>query len=266
MQYFSIIIPTLNEEVCLPALLTNLVNQTYKDFEVVVVDGKSIDKTKIEAQKFADKLDLKFFEVKKRNVSYQRNFGAKEAKTEILIFLDADTVIPSNFLKKVYDAFETKNPDLLTTYIKTDEKGIKPIETGTNIIFEVTRIIGSPALYGSMLAVNKSAFNKVKGFDEDMTYKEDTKFAQDMYKAGYSYIILKNTFYYWSLRRFKKLGMIKTLQKYILLNLNKTLDYQMGGHLFIEEAINKIKKTKTKNIEVKFEEFVDKLIEKFSLK
>lgn len=264
--YFSIIIPTLNEERCLPILLNNLLEQTYQKFDVIVVDGYSNDKTKRKAENFRNKLNINFYQVKKRNVSYQRNFGAKRAESEILIFLDADTILPKDFLKKVSSAFKSESPDLLTTYIKTDERGIKPIETGTNIIFEVTKIIGSPGLYGSMLAVRKSAFNSVHGFNEKLNYKEDAELASKIYKKGFSYIILKNTYYYWSLRRFRKLGMVKTLQKYILLNLNKTLDYQMGGHLFIEEAVERIKKTRNKNFELKFEEFFDSLIEKFRIK
>ena len=261
----SVIIPTLNEEKCLPVLLSNLAKQSYKDFEVIVIDGNSTDKTEAKADLFSKRLNIRFFKVDKRNVSYQRNFGARMSTANILVFLDADTIIPSNFFKKVSETFKGKGPDLLTTYIKTDEKGIKPIEVGSNIIFELTRIIGSPALYGSMVAVKKKAFESVNGFDEKIGYKEDTKLAQDIYKKGYKYLVLRDTYYYWSLRRFKKLGTVKTLQKYFLLNLGKTLDYQMGGHLFIEEAINKLKTSKTKEIEVKFEEFVDRLIEKFKL-
>ncbi len=262
---FSIIIPTLNEERCLPLLLNNLLEQTYTNFEVIVIDGYSEDKTKKKAEGFKNKLDISFYEVEKRNVSYQRNFGAKKSLAEILVFLDADTILPPDFLKKVNNAFKRRGPDLLTTYIKTDEKGLKPIEVGTNIIFEATKLIGSPGLYGSMLAVKKTAFEKVGGFNEKLKYKEDAELASKIYKSGFSYVILKNTYYYWSLRRFKKLGMVKTLQKYILLNLNKTLDYEMGGHLFIEDAIKRIKTTKSKNFELKFGEFVDNLIEKFRI-
>lgn len=263
---YSIIIPTLNEEKCLPALLKNLSRQTDRDFEVIIVDGHSEDKTKSKAETFKGKLNLSFFEVEKRNVSYQRNFGANVAKSEILIFLDADTLIPSNFIKKVKDAFKSKKADLLTTYIKTDEKGIKPIETGTNIIFEVTRLMGSPALYGSMLAVRKKAFKQVHGFDEKLRYKEDSKLAQDIYKEGYKYIVLSNTYYYWSLRRFRKLGVLRTLQNYIILNFNKTFDYQMGGHLFIENTLKKVKRSRPKEFEKRFNIFVERLLENFRLK
>ena len=250
--FFSIIIPTLNEEKYLPKLLADLTKQSFKEFEVIVVDGNSDDKTKSKTLEFSTRLNLQFFEVSKRNVSYQRNFGAEKATTNFLIFLDADARIPVNFLKKINQAIAAKKPDLLTTYIKTDEKGLKPIETGSNLIFEVSKLIGYPALYGSMLLVKKSVFNAVGGFDEDLKYKEDTKLSQEIFKKGYSYEILRDTYYYWSLRRFRKQGNLKTLQKYVLLNLNKTLDYPMGGRIPIERRL-------------KFKRFVENLIEKYKL-
>src|SRR3990170_1980898 len=95
--YFSIIIPTLNEEKYLPKLLTNLKNQKEKNFEVIITDGASSDKTKQTTIAFEQKFPLKFFIHEKKNVSYQRNFGARIAKGSYLVFLDADTGIKANF-------------------------------------------------------------------------------------------------------------------------------------------------------------------------
>ncbi len=50
--FYSIIIPTLNEEKYLPLLLSDLNKQKEKNFEVIIVDGSSIDNTKKEAEKF----------------------------------------------------------------------------------------------------------------------------------------------------------------------------------------------------------------------
>lgn len=79
--YFSICIPALNEELYLPRLLGGLSKQTYKNFEVIVVEGNSDDDTKKVASKYKDKLDLKVFTVSKRSPSFQRNFAAKKIET-----------------------------------------------------------------------------------------------------------------------------------------------------------------------------------------
>lgn len=253
--FFSIIIPTLNEQIALPILLNQLAKQTFTDFEVIIVDGKSEDQTKQKVTSFSASLKVSFLESDKRNVSHQRNLGAKGALANYLIFFDADTEIPKDFLEIVEKAVKDKAPDLLTTWIKTEEEGIKPIETGTNLIFEISKGIEMPALYGSMILVKKSTFEKVHGFNEKLKFKEDTDLSQRIFKKGFKYIILRDTYYYWSLRRFKKLGTIKTLQKYLLLHLSKTLDYPMGGQAFT-----------TKESVAKFDKFVTRLIERFELK
>lgn len=98
--YFSVIIPCLNEQYFLPKILINLRAQTFTNFEVIIVDGNSEDKTVKIATKFKDDYPLHIYSTKTRNVSFQRNLGAKKAHGKILIFFDADTQIPKNYLKK----------------------------------------------------------------------------------------------------------------------------------------------------------------------
>ena len=100
--FFSIIIPTLNEEKFIPKLLLDLSYQKDKNFEIIIVDGNSSDKTKEVVLKFKTQLPINFFTVDKRNVSYQRNLGTKKASGRYLIFLDADSGVRSNFIKKTF--------------------------------------------------------------------------------------------------------------------------------------------------------------------
>ena len=62
--FFSVVIPTLNEEKYLPRLLENLSKQTFSEFEVTVVDGSSEDETVKEAKKWQKKLDLQVLTIK----------------------------------------------------------------------------------------------------------------------------------------------------------------------------------------------------------
>jgi len=88
--FFSIVIPTLNEECYLPNLLCDLSRQTCRDFEVIVVDANSEDQTNYQAQQFKERFDaFTFLASTKRNVSHQRNLGADRAVADWLIFLDA---------------------------------------------------------------------------------------------------------------------------------------------------------------------------------
>ena len=93
----SVIIPALNEEKQLPILLRSLSLCNSLDIEVIVVDGKSEDKTLEIVSQFSKQAEgsIKFRGITsdKRNVSYQRNLGAENASNEILVFMDADTAI-----------------------------------------------------------------------------------------------------------------------------------------------------------------------------
>lgn len=72
---FSIVVPTLNEENYVGILLSALCKQDFKDFEVTVVDAKSLDKTRGVVEKFKDRLNIKFVISPQRGVSFQRNYG-----------------------------------------------------------------------------------------------------------------------------------------------------------------------------------------------
>lgn len=239
--YFSVIIPCLNEEHFLPYLLKNLNSQTFTNFEAIVVDGKSEDKTAQVTQKFRSKFPLSLYSSPARGVSFQRNFGAKKATGKILIFFDADTQIPQNYLEKIAHAYKTKKPDFLTTYIKVNS--FKPTEklyaSLSNILFEIGKISKSVNSYGAMQAIRKDAFYKVGGYDIKTKFGEDSQLFVKLYQRGYKYLILKNPKYIFSMRRFQANGALKPLIQQIRINIdifnhgyhNSRLaaKYQMGG-------------------------------------
>src|ERR1051325_4297835 len=117
--FFSIVIPTLNEERYLPQLLLDLSRQTFRNFEVTVVDARSEDQTVSRARQFQNKFErLRIVESDKRNVSHQRNLGARTARADWLIFLDADNRLPRDFLHKIRILIEERETDILSTWFK----------------------------------------------------------------------------------------------------------------------------------------------------
>jgi len=107
----SIIIPAYNEEEYLPKLLKCIKNQTCKDYEVIVADADSKDKTRQVAKKHGCKI------VKGGLPAVGRNSGAKIAKGDILLFLDADVWFDDNFLKNAIDEFQKRKLDVAGFYI-----------------------------------------------------------------------------------------------------------------------------------------------------
>ena len=107
-QKFSIVIPTLNEEKYIGRLLDSLESQTYKDFEVIVVDGGSSDKTVDVCNEYGVILKT----MKGIGEFGQRNEGIKIANGNIIINTSADVVFPSELLKNISVIFDSE-PDLI---------------------------------------------------------------------------------------------------------------------------------------------------------
>ncbi len=98
----SIIIPAHNEEKYIGACLQSIKNQKFLDYEIIVVCDSCTDKTNQIAQKYTKKV----YEIKKKNVSCARNIGARKATGNILVFLDADSVIVPNLLVEINAAIK----------------------------------------------------------------------------------------------------------------------------------------------------------------
>lgn len=92
---YSFIIPTLNEEAYLPFLLKSIQQQTEEN-EIIVVDANSTDLTKEIAKSFNAKVITT-----QKGVALQKNTGAKEAKGDYLIFIDADMILPKTFITDI---------------------------------------------------------------------------------------------------------------------------------------------------------------------
>src|SRR5687768_1992393 len=99
----SIVIPTINEEEYLPNLLESIKKQNFKDYEIIVADAGSKDKTVEIAQKHGCTIVPGGLPAK------GRNNGAKAARGELLFFLDADTVLPARFFEKSLYEFNKRN-------------------------------------------------------------------------------------------------------------------------------------------------------------
>lgn len=216
--YFTIVVPTLDEEKFLPDLLNNLSDQTYDNFEVIHVDGNSDDNTVEEAKKFADKINLRQFSTEVRDASYQRNLGGKEAKGEWIIFVDADSQFDKDFLeilKKQITKYEQryKGIDTFTcvTVLKEHEKKVLKYQTISKTInsnLVSTSKTNFPCVLGAMLGVRSSWFKVVK-FDEDAKFSEDRFLVRDLIANGAKYRLLTKPVYYYSMRRFEDHSIAK---------------------------------------------------------
>ena len=114
MPKFSIVIPVYNVEKYIKRTLDSVFNQTYKDFEVIVVNDGCTDKS-IE---YAKEYNVKIIGEKHIGVSEARNIGEKEAKGEYLLFLDSDDYWDKELLEKINESLINK-PDLVRFQVRT---------------------------------------------------------------------------------------------------------------------------------------------------
>ncbi len=205
--HFSIIIPTLNEEKYLPRLLESLSRQLFRDFEVVIVDGGSSDKTIEIAMMYADKVV-----VERCNQSKARNIGASISNGEYLVFLDADAVVDPLFLKKARDIFA-----------KYEHANVKCI-VGRPEPIALTKIGRTAFAFGWLLCrvkatfpgymgilVERSIFKRAGGFNPDLAYGEDLDFlirVSSSTKIAYP----KDLVVYSDTRRWMKNGKINIIE------------------------------------------------------
>ncbi|MFQ5452532.1 MAG: glycosyltransferase [Candidatus Paceibacterota bacterium] len=246
--YFSVIIPTLNEEKLLPKLLGDLMKQSEQNFEVIIVDGGSEDTTRQKAEAFNKTLSLRFYTNKKKNVSYQRNFGAKKSLGTYLVFLDADVRLSEGFLKKLKREADKSKHLLLMPAIKTDDKSFKPLFNITNVLVKASQSTNRPFSFSGSMTFQSDFFTHLGGFDEKLYLAEDHDIVQRAKRAGVSGKVMLDNPLAPSLRRFKREGRFDVLKKYIIASVHtmksgggidkKIFDYQMGGKQQVSEMAN----------------------------
>ena len=254
--FFSIIIPTLNEEKYLPHLLSDLASQSFRDFEVIIVDGHSNDQTVKLAKAWAPKIPkLTILTSPKRQVCVQRNLGAHHAKSQIFLFSDADNRLPSYFLQGIKYRWESSCADILACWLEPDPPSAANNILGNamNFFLEIQNNVKPTYLMESMVIISKKCFDEIGGFDESINYAEGKSVIQAASALGYTSKVIHDPLYSFSFRRFKKYGMLKVASHVASLELSSLLGmdavnlkaeklYPMaGGALF-----NQNKKVKTK--------------------
>lgn len=169
MAKFSIIVPTLNEEAYLPRLLKSLKLQTFKDFEVIIVDGGSKDATVQKAKALGANVIHQ-----KGGIAKARNIGAAASKGEILVFLDADCAVPKDFLEKAKESLDSGDAGCLMGWPEPLEPSFfarMAYAFGWLLsLFNLTM----PGYMGFI--VRRIAFELVGGYDENLIYAEDMDF------------------------------------------------------------------------------------------
>jgi glycosyltransferase involved in cell wall biosynthesis len=203
MPLISVIIPAHNEENYIKRTLHSLKTQQFQDHEVIVVTNGCTDGTE-EIVKKRESDNLKHFSMPIANVSRARNYGASKAMGDILLFLDADTLLKDDALLKIKNRFSNKHA-VATTQSIADIKKLK-----YSLIMNFKNFYNSTGLYkgcSGALICRRKDFDAVDGYDSELVVKEHRKLIKKLLSKGEYFCI--NTSVVTSMRRFEKWGITR---------------------------------------------------------
>ena len=158
MPYFTIVIPSYNRGHIVGRAIESVLNQSYSDFEIIVVDDGSTDNTKEVVSQYIDSRINYFFQ-ENSGVSVARNNGSKLAKGDYLVFLDSDDYVKDIWLKDFFDVLQHNLTDVVIcrSRITEDFKN------------------DSSSFLAGTFAINKNVFYDIGMYDEKLRFGENTE-------------------------------------------------------------------------------------------
>lgn len=222
----SIIVPTLNEEKYLPKLLKSIKKQNYKNYEIIVADANSIDNTRKIAKKYKCKV------IEGGTPPVGRNKGAKKARGNYLLFLDADVILPKYFLKNMLKEFEERNLDIASCYIYpiSNKKIDFILHEICNLYLKLTQYF-YPHAPGFCILIKKEIHKKIKGFDEEIKLAEDHDYVKRASRIGIFRLINSEKILV-SVRRLDRDGRINIFIKYLVAEFNRIMIGEIKSNIF----------------------------------
>lgn len=145
MRKYSIIIPVYNRPDELAELLTCLAKQTFKNFEVIIVEDGSRIKCDHVVTSFAKTLEIYYFYKENGGQGFARNYGFERAKGDYFILLDSDALLESNYLEIVDTRLNTQYVDLYGGP-DTDHPSFTPIQKA--ISYSMTSLFTTGGIRG----------------------------------------------------------------------------------------------------------------------
>ena len=231
--WLSVVIPALNEERHVGSLLSDVLSQTRRADEVIVVDAGSEDDTISIIERFPGVVLLNG----SPPVAKGRNLGGRRAGGDILVFLDADVRLPEGFFESLLEEFEKRRLDVACPrYVPHQSTPtVRSIHAFFNLLFKsVEGLLSSGA--GHCIAVRGEVFRESWGFDPTLKF-DDIELIRRLSKGRRFGIVAQRV--YVSDRRYREHGVAKMLLRYLLMSLffalgkyrwANRIEYEFGKH------------------------------------
>lgn len=286
----SIIIPIYNGEKFIKKCLNSILNQTYKNWEAIIVNDGSTDNTELILKEYCEK-DSRILSFNKKNsgVSDSRNIGIEKAVGDYITFVDCDDWIEKDTLEKIVAILQEKECEVLrynhfinysnnTERVNIYDKEIigKTLEKEQIKKYILPRILsGSMPAYVWLLFIKKDIIKKQEKFNTNLSMMEDTIFYLNLLiNINTMYIFNECLYhYYYSLessshssskviRNFNDLLLVNKIEEKLIIDNNLDIEsnkklYNTAHAKMIEDMCFKIfKNTTLKETKEKIKEIV----------
>jgi len=204
MIRFSVIIPVYNRPDELTELLESLKNQNYKNFEVIVVEDGSTDKSDAIVSRYKEFLDIKYFFKDNSGPGQSRNYGSERANGDYHVFFDSDCIIPEKYFEFVNERLTNDpvdaygGPDMAHPSFSAIQKSIN---------YSMTSFFTTGGIRGGMknekkfhprsfnMGFSLAVYNKTKGFSK-MRFGEDVDMSLRIIENDFSTTLIKEAAVY----------------------------------------------------------------------
>ena len=191
----SVIIPSFNAQETIKECLESFLDQTYKNFEIIVVDDGSTDNT----PEIVKRYPVKLLKIKHSGASHARNVGIKEARGKFIVFADSDGKYSKNYLKRIVHPL--KDPSIggsigfpRYNWVIKDNLLVKYQTFKWLVTNELVRA-GKRSVRGAW-AYRREVFDKIGMFDETMKIGEDVDLANRAKIAGFKINVVHDAPWY----------------------------------------------------------------------
>ena len=197
----SVIVPYFNDELNINKCINSITNQTYKKFEVIIVDDENTQKSFNTLKKLKKKNKVRVIStLRNSGVAFARNKGIKSSKGKLIAFLDSDDYWKKNKLKEQVSAFKQNNIDVCyTNYygITNKSKIIYKVKSPQQMDYK--KFIASCPIACSSVMLKKSLTKKNKF--KNLKTKEDYLLWLELSKKKYKFFGINKFLTFYRLRK-----------------------------------------------------------------
>lgn len=197
----SVVIPAMNEEDYIAKTIRSVTNTGYPNLEIVVVANGCSDDT----AKIARSSGAKVISTKQRGIALARNMGARKSKGELLMFLDADTLVSKHLISELVRTY-TKKTAVSVCKVKPDNK--KVIARVLMALKGHFLLLNLYRYSNGMIFCSRRIFDKVGGFPEDVKVREDGIFVRTAARYYGNFKYVHKSHVVTSMRRYERTGYL----------------------------------------------------------